>query len=505
MRQILAALLPLALAACSTAPVAVPPAPTAKVDAPAIQEVFNGLRSADCGPYLAQAAEIARSPAFETDQATDEQVVFLWQVANCAMDKKEYQVAFDHADRATTLKPDIAWLQVIRLYLGMSLERPDASLDALNVLSRIGPDEVRGADLEFVGDLLRAAREADADGDRELEAYEALERLAYVPTAPYFDDFLKLGHVRLLLERNRVAEARIRLVGISDIDFVVEMRVDRLFDPLRGDPAFESQLDVAAAAERDVSRSRGAMVSNPRLMEAVYIHSMVLLAAMRDEEGLAVVQEALHRDADREAFTDGDEYRNWLVNVRGYFLYNLGRVDEGRAALREAAGMRERRSPNVSNIINYGGYLLLEGKANDALDLLPRIGEASPYGKGWIAEIRACAGAQLGDADLKRAGLEYLEAHESDNPAARTRALLCVNDLDGAADLMIRRLGDPKTRREALLALQVTPTQSDVGLPHRTFLRNQYVALGARPDVQAAVLKVGRIESLPVKPGSESR
>lgn len=506
MRQGFAGLLPVVLVACSAAPVAPPPAPVAPAEAPAIQDVFDGLRSADCGPYLAQAAEIARSPAFATDHDAKEQVVFLWQIANCAMDRKEYQVAFDHADRATALKHDIPWLQVIRLYLGMSLERPDASLDALNVLSQIAPGEVRGADVEVIGDLLRAAREADADGGRELEAYDALVRIAYVPTAPYFDDYLKMGHARLLLERDRVEEARARLVGIVDIDSVVEMRVDRLYDPLRGDPAFEAQLDVAAAAERDVARSREAMVSNPRLMEAVYIHSMVLLAAMRDEEGLAAVQQALDRDAaDQAAFTDGDDYRNWLLNMRGYFLYNLGRVDEGRAALQEAAGLKERGDVNVSNIINYGSYLLLEGKAREAYELLPRIGEPSPYGKGWIEEIRACAGAQLGDAELKRAGLQYLEAHESDNPAARTRALLCAGDLDAAAALMIRRLENRETRTEALLALQITPPRSNVGLPHRKFLRDQYAALRQRPDVLAAALAVGRIETFPVRPGSENR
>lgn len=506
MRQVFAGFLPVVLAACSAAPVARPPAPAAPAEVPAIQDVFDGLRGADCGSHLAQAAEIARSPAFATDHDAKEQVVFLWQIANCAMNQKEYQVAFDHADRATTLKPDIPWLQVIRLYLGMSLDRPDASLDALDVLSRIGPGEVRGADVEVIGDLLRAAREADPDGDQELEAHEALVRIGYVPTAPYFDDFLKMDHARLLLERNRVEEARARLVGIVDIDFVVEMRVDRLYDPLRGDPAFEAQLDVAAAAERDVARSREAMAANPRLMEAVYMHSMVLLAAMRDAEGLAAIQQALERDAaDPEAFTDGDDFRNWLVNMHGYFLYNLGRVDEGRAALQEAAGLKERGEVNVSNIINYGSYLLLEGKAKDAYDLLPRIGEPSPYGRGWIEEIRACAGAQLGDAELKRAGLEYLEAHESDNPAARTRALLCADDLDAAAALMIRRLENRETRREALLALQITPPRSAVGLPHRTFLRDQYAALRERPDVLAAALAVGRIETVPVRPGSETR
>lgn len=476
--------------------------PGASADTTTIHEIFAGVRSADCAAYLSRAVDITRSPAFERDESKDDQVVYLWQVATCAMKEGEHEIAFDHADRATRLKPDIPELQLIRLDLGLYHDRPEASLDALDVLSRISPDQVRGADVELISHLLRASREVDDTGDGELQAYAALERAAYRPPAPYFDDFLRMGHARLLLERGRAAESRKRLVGITDIDSVVEMRVDRLYDGLRGEPSFEALLDVEAAVERDIDRSRKAMLANPRLMEAVYLHAMVLLTAMRDREGLALVQDALHRDADHEAFADGEEFRNWLLNLHGYFLYNLGRVDEGRAALREAAGLLERGDVNVSNNINYGRFLILEGRARDALELLPKIGEPSPYGRGWIELLRTCAGAQLGDAGLKRAGLEYLKAHESDNPAALTQALLCVDDLDAAAAQMIRRLENRKTRRDALLALQTSPPRSDAGLPYRKLLYDQYAALRARPDVRKAALAVGRLETLTVEPGS---
>jgi len=466
------------------------------------ERTFEALRGPDCGRHLARAMVVASDARFEAELPRDRQVSFLWQTANCAYQLDRYDVAFKYADRATALNSEIEWLQVIRLYFGTRYERADASLDALQVLSRIAPERVREIDPGVLGEVFRAARKLDPGGDRALAVYAALDRAQYVPAPPYFDDYLRMGRGRLLLERGRVDEARRLLRGIVEIDSVIEMRVDRLFDPLRDDPEFESQLDVAAAAGKDVARSRAAMEAHPRSLEAVYLHAMVLKHAMRDAEGLAVVDRALARGAaDPAAFDDAEEFRNWVVNVRGYFLYGLGRAEAGRAALAQAAGLRERGHVNVSNIINLGGYLISEGRAAEVVELIPRIGEASPYGQGWIESIRSCAGAQLQDEKLRTTGLDYLKSHEADNPGAYSRALLCSNDLDGAAALMIRRLSSKEQRTDALLALQITPSSREDELPFAGTMRSRFAALRERADVRAAVDGVGRIERIPV-PGS---
>jgi hypothetical protein len=45
--------------------------------------------------------------------------------------------------------------------------------------------------------------------------------------------------------------------------------------------------------------------------------------------------------------------------------------------------------------------------------------------------------------------MTYLREHERNNVPALARALLCVNDIDGAAALFIRRLGDRSERSVA--------------------------------------------------------
>ncbi len=501
MKRILALLLSASLCACAAKP---PVAPEPAVPAPQdfvlrTQPVFEALRGPNCREHLAKAAEIAALPEFNTAQSRDDQVVFLWQIAVCAVDNEEYELAFRNVDRVAGLAPQSAWPQMVRMYLGIDFDKPAASLDAVHTLAGVAPEAVRGVELRFLNRLLGAAEDADKTGDAKLALYETLEQVDYVPAAPYSDDFLRMGHGRLLLERGRVDEARVLLATVIDVDSVVSMRIERQFDPLREDPGWEAHLDLATAAKRDVARSRAAMDANPALMEGVYLHARVLDVANRDNEALTILDLALERHgANPAAFTDAEEFRNWLIDTRGELLYNIGRFEEGRAALRESALMTEHGETNVSNLINLAGYLIREGKAADALELLSKVGKASPYGQSWVESIRSCAGMQLGDDRLRREGLEYLKAHESDNPAALSRALLCSNNIDGAAAWMIRRLADRDMRSGALLALQITPELRSDELPLSKILRERQAAVRGRDDVRAAAEAVGRIEKLPV-------
>lgn len=501
MKRILSLLLSASICACAAKP---PVAPESTTSAPQdfalrTQPVLEALFGPNCREHLAKAAEIAAMPEFNTAQSREYQIVFLGQMASCAFANEENELAFRTFDRIAGLEPQSVWPQIVRMHLGIEFDKPAASLDAVHVLADIAPEAVRRVDFRFLNRLLGAAKAADKTGDHELALYETLEQVGYVPAPPYFDDFLRVGHGRLLLERGRVDEARVLLATVIDVDAVVSMRVDRRFDPLRSDPDWERHLDLATASKRDVARSRAAMDANPALMAGVYLHAKALDAANRADEALRILDLALERHAaNPAAFTDAEELRNWLIDMRGELLYRMGRSEEGRAALRESALMTEHGEANVSNLINLAGYQIEEGKPADALELLSKVGKPSPYGQARIESIRSCAGMQLGDEKLRREGLEYLKAHESDNPAALSRALLCSNDIDGAAAWMIRRLADRDMRSAALLALQVTPDSSSDEPSLSKLLLERQAAVRGRDDVRAAAEAVGRIEKLPV-------
>jgi hypothetical protein len=77
--------------------------------------------------------------------------------------------------------------------------------------------------------------------------------------------------------------------------------------------------------------------------------------------------------------------------------------------------------------------------------------------------------------------------------------LLCAGDQDGAAARMIARLDDPESRADALVELQdYLPPAHPTAFRRAADARR--AALKARPDVQAAVNRWGRILSWPTLP-----
>jgi beta-barrel assembly-enhancing protease len=78
-------------------------------------------------------------------------------------------------------------------------------------------------------------------------------------------------------------------------------------------------------------------------------------------------------------------------------------------------------------------------------------------------------------------------------------ALITVNQLGRAAHELVAELRDTGERQEALLSIQAfAPTP---GTPRDVDFDAERQAVIARPDVQAAIRKVGRVESYPLEGG----
>jgi tetratricopeptide (TPR) repeat protein len=242
------------------------------------------------------------------------------------------------------------------------------------------------------------------------------------------------------------------------------------------------------------------MEERPRTISAVNRHIVKLLVVRRLDEALELADRTLAQNAaDPKAFADGDEFRRWLLDGRAAVLDALGRYAEATDSLLEAANQLEHRRSNVSNMINLASHLVRDGRPVEAMRLLEGIREPTRYGQSWIEANRCCAAVQIGNEAERLRSLEYLKTHEADNVSALSQALLCSSDLDGAAALMIRRLGSQRTSGDALLALQERP---DAGLELqgiRKQLQDRFAAVRAREDVRAAANAIGRIELLPIQ------
>lgn len=450
---------------------------------------------AQCPAALNEGKTLAAATGFSA-LSVEARALFLNALASCAWRQSDGPGAVAAIRAADALGAD--WSDFMGVQTGVRFE--DDAL-ALNSFRDLQPGALRQLPLRIIWGVLRAASDVDPSGARALNVHEALSLANYKPEDGITDSGLRMAHARLLLRFNLVDAARERLRTISTPGLLMEIRITRLFDPLRTDPAFEARLDLAAAAESDIVRERAEAAAAPRRLGETLDYVRALRMLGREAEALealnAVLAPAQGPDG-ASLFDDHRDQLNWAINEKAYILYGMHRAEEARETFRQAIAALERGSPNVSQTINFASRLQAEGRPREALDVLATLRDASSYGDMWAAAVRACAAEQLGDAALRTEALAFLAEHENDNPAARTNALLCVNDVDGAAALYIRRLSDEQHQASALKALQIYTIVGERDLAREPELRARLNQVRARADVRAAVDAVGRIEEIPL-------
>ncbi|MGC1520558.1 MAG: hypothetical protein WA803_03365, partial [Steroidobacteraceae bacterium] len=104
---------------------------------------------------------------------------------------------------------------------------------------------------------------------------------------------------------------------------------------------------------------------------------------------------------------------------------------------------------------------------------------------------------QLGNKKQVERALRFLHSHRADAPWAYEGALITVNQLDRAADELVEELRDSDQREEALEHVQdYAPTP---GTARDLDWDTQRGAVIAKPEVQAAIHSVGRVEAYPLE------
>jgi tetratricopeptide (TPR) repeat protein len=488
----------LTLVCAAVASVASAQSPTPPTDelAEEIQRTTFGL---GCEAAIPKIVELVSRPDFPDVIDRRQQSGILTHLAMCMDATGRVAESFEYVNRAAAVDPDSFAAQGARMTLGMEVGRPADTVDAVEALARIRPAIVRGMTPGYADKIVEAAEEFDGTGALTLRFHDALERVAWAPPRPYSDDSWRVEHARLLLEHDRPEDARQRLASVTDPEYVVAIRSDRTFDALRKDPGFEMQLAFATAIPESLARAAVSMEQAPNVLAAVTNYVDLLEDATRFDEVLATTEAAINRhESDPATFGDASGNMNWLINQRVHALYSLGRFDEGRSLARQSVELPGVGRAADGNLLNYASQLLWEGRSQEALALLLRVESSTAPFRTWVESIRSCAAVQLGESATLKASLDYLRVQEAENTAALSTALLCANELDEAAALMIRRLGSRTDRQRALAVLQIRPLTRYDGLPARKQVHDGLQKLRERGDVREAIKAIGRIETVPV-------
>lgn len=455
------------------------------------------IEPASCEAALPEARQLWRSRDFQQQLVIEDQRDFLAAVVQCALLLDDNREAIEAANAGHDV--GAVWADKVRLELALYREDYALSVEAFFDLARSAPKEFQTLESYNAWGALRAAERIEGGESTVLGMHEALRAANYVPRERYSDDFFRLDHARLLLRRGRVDEARERIEGVLDPWAIMTLRINRAYDPLRTDPAFERRLDINASAEAAVARARRVVDQHPRQLGPVLQLAALLRYMGRSEDALAVLNPVIARaqapDA-AAAFEDLDIQLNWMLLAKADLLYDLGRNADARTLYSEAMAASGAGSGNITMM--FAGMLNAEGRGADALEVLRVLPPVNVYAEVWRQSERACAAELVGDRTVRDEALALVRRDGEHNMASAMHALLCVNDIDGAAALMIRRLNDPREMEGALVALQPFQRLASRNMPMEVIELERVAEVRDRPDVRAAIEAVGRIEPTPL-------
>jgi hypothetical protein len=384
------------------------------------------------------------------------------------------------------------WLE--RLRAAEKLDRKADSIGILTVLMRRWPD--RNAELN-PDSILRTVD--DAERSRHGGAFALLEALYAAHWKLKWDvepSTAWRNLVLLLLEDDRFAAANDVAHHVTDTYILIAMRADRRFDAVVA--ANPAQFDIEAAADREFKARQAAAEKTPQSLKLKLLVIDSLLRQQHYEAALAASDSILldiqSTNYPQKLYVDYDDERPWFLNLRSIALQRVGRWDDAVAQLNAASQLLEKYSGNVDELINLA-YLYCElARPNDALSALGRmVADTSPYGAMRVQALRADAYSQLGDSKQLEHSLRYLRSHRADLPAAYADTLITLNQLDRAAHELVVELLDKVERQEALEHIQSYAPM--LGTPRDMEWDARRRAIIARPDVQASIQKVGRIEA----------
>lgn len=374
----------------------------------------------------------------------------------------------------------------------------DDAVLCLETIARRWPVSLEEVKDGAVFRLTREAADIPGGADRRFRLLEALYGANWKPSDVLLSADRQWRELALqMLDRGQINRAGAVAETVSGPYAMIEMRVDRRFDPLIDREA--DRYGPEAAAARRLETLEQATMDAPGRLQGYNAVAGVLIESRRTTEALKLLDEVLARatapNGGRPVFADAAEELAWTMDYRARALAQLGRYDEAVAQLRAAAERPEYGGPNISQSLSLAALLLALDRAQEAdavaAGLLAR--DLSPYGRMQAEAVRGCARAHAGDREGSAQSLAWLKAHQADAPQALQETLICAGDLAAAARLYVDRLGDPEQRTAALSELQdyaappvMTPLQREIA--------RRRLLLRARPEVRAAIARVGRIE-----------
>jgi beta-barrel assembly-enhancing protease len=424
---------------------------------------------------------------------SDFQYKVLMISASTALDHGQPQLAYGYLVRATSMPQATIGDWLARLRAAETLKNTAGTVGALTVIVQRQPDQVSHFNDDSVIRVILEAKELPDGSVLPLlqGLYDAHWKLKWdrEPSALWRD--LALG----LIEKEQLSQANDVAAHVTDPYVLITMRADRRFDALVA--ANPAQFDIVGAADREIQALQAASEGAPRSLELKWRLVGALLSREHYDAALAasdsVLSDIRSTNFPERLYDDFVDQRSTFLAFRATALERVGRWDEAVAQLSAASLLNEKYSGNVDQIIQLGDLYCELGRPSDGLSAIGKlVAKTNAFGTMQIEHVRLDAAIQLGDSKQAGRSLAYMRRHRADAPYAYQDALLIADHIDRAAAELIGQLLDKGQRQQALLGVQVFLPTPDTSRGMELEARRR--AIINRPDVQAAIQKVGRVE-----------
>jgi beta-barrel assembly-enhancing protease len=440
------------------------------------------------GRGLAELRDAIAAPAFKS-LAVDDQFQAL-TLATAATTPTETTLAHSYLDRAIAL-PGIGFEdQLATLGLAVNSGYAAAAAKSLTLLARQWPDRLASFDNRLIFRALWLA-ERVAPGDRLLvlqALYAAHWKVEWdIEPSAYWRDL-----ALLLLEQGSLREAIDVSTHVTEPYVLIGMRADRRFDGIVA--AHPEQFEVELAADRELKFFQSLSDEHPkslalkaRVMEAL-LHEQHYAAMLAASD--YAVQEISATNFPDKLYDDYVEEHGSYFYLRSVALQREGLWDEAVAQLVEAG-----HEGDISQLINLASLYCALDRPKEALTVMSPVGptRTSAYGTMQVEAVRLQSAVELGDRAQLSRSMQYLSSHYADAPRAYLYALMVAKQLDRAAHYLITTLEDKELRQSILPDIQ--EYLPNPGSKTELEMEARWRSVIARKEVQAAIHKVGRVES----------
>lgn len=458
----------------------------AAADRETFQKASAAARLDDCVTVMKLLKpRLGKKPAIEPEQLE----AYAFELAAlCAARQQDPKTARALALAGTALPAATDRLWLMRLRLELVDQDFRAAVVTAEAMSNGRGKALNAVPIEWFGSLQQVLRDRKLPKERQ-RLLAVLANPAYVPDEiGRSTDGFRSEYAKLLMAAGDPKKAAEVVGTMESSALILQLSLDSRFKAM-----IPADFDERQRAEAELAKALAERRSHGDLLVLVLNASSSLRALGRPEEAVKLLLSAKEQPGGLEAFKDVERFRNWWWDslARSYSL--LGDYEHMAEAYHQGALLKEFGGANVSQVINLAAAQVDYGKPREALATIAEFKLAerstSSYGAMQMRFARGCASALAGDMGQARDDLGYIRSHEKDDPVTTGAMMLCMDDMDGAATLFVRLLGEPD--RRAAILLQLSDFDPPTHNVPESLLNKRFKILSARPDMKAAVARAG--------------